>query len=261
MKIYVMVDLEGVSGVYARAQVLPDEPRFAEGRRYMTLDINSCVAGLADSGVKEIVVHDCHGGSYTALWDELDPRAEYIQGETPDRMPFLKGSDGLILLGYHAMAGTPNAVLEHTMSSVGWQNFWLNGRKSGELAIDAGIAGDYGVPTIMASGCDKLCAEARELIPGILTAQVKTALSIYGARLLPAARAHGLIRETAAAAARKCAGIEPFRPARPVVMRLERVSRGTPPHAGTRPWMKVLDARTHEVTGDTVEEAYYRLTR
>ena len=261
MKIYVMVDLEGISGVYARAQVLSEEPRFAEGRKYMTMDINACVAGLAEAGATEIIVYDCHGGSLTAIWDQLDPRAEYIQGGVEERMPYLKGSDGLILLGYHAMAGTPRAVLEHTMSSVGWQNFWLNGKKAGELAIDAGIAGDYGVPTIMASGCDKLCAEAREFIPGILTAQVKTALSIYGARLLPAEKAHDLISSTAAAAARKCASIEPYRPARPVTMRLERVSRGTPPHAGTRPWMKVIDARTHEVTGDTVEEAYYRLTR
>lgn len=261
MKIYVMVDLEGISGVYARAQVLSEEPRFAEGRRYMTMDINACVEGLATAGATEIVVYDCHGGSLTAIWDQLDPRAEYIQGETSVRMPYLDGSDGLILLGYHAMAGTPQAVLEHTMSSIGWQNFWLNGARAGELAIDAGIAGDHGVPTIMVSGCDKLCAEARALIPGVLTAQVKSALSIYGARLLPAQRAHQLITETAAQAVRKRSSVTPFRPARPVVMRLERVSRGTPPFAGTRPWMKTVDARTYEVTGESVEEAFYRLTR
>jgi D-amino peptidase len=261
VKIYVMVDLEGISGVTARSQVLPEEPRFAEGRRFMTADINACVDGLARAGATEIVVYDCHGGSYTAIWDGLDPRAEYIQGETSVRMPYIDGAEGLVLLGYHAMAGTPQAVLEHTMSSIGWQNFWLNGSKAGELAIDAGIAGDYGVPTIMASGCDKLCAEARALIPGIHTAEVKTALSIFGARLLPAERAHALITETAAAAVRGRGAVAPFRPARPVTMRLERVSRGTPPFGGTRPWMRQIDARTFEVTGDSVEEAFNRLTR
>jgi D-amino peptidase len=261
MKIYVMVDLEGISGIYARDQVLPDAPRYAEGRRYMTMDINACVAGLVEAGATEILVYDCHGDSTTALWDQLDPRAEYLQGDAEVRMPFLEGSDGLVLLGYHAMAGTPNAVLEHTMSSSSWQNFWLNGRKAGELAIDAGIAGDHGVPTIMASGCEKLCAEAQEFIPGILTARVKTALSIFGARLLPAEAAHAVITKTAATAARRCTSIEPYRVGKPVTMRLERVSRGTPPHVGTRPWMEIIDARTCEVTGDTVEEAFDRLTR
>ena len=44
---------------------------------------------------------------------------------------------GLILLGYHAMAGTPGAILEHSMSSKSIQNYWINGRLAGEVAIDA----------------------------------------------------------------------------------------------------------------------------
>ncbi|MCF6176385.1 MAG: M55 family metallopeptidase [Victivallaceae bacterium] len=35
------------------------------------------------------------------------------------------------------------AVLEHTMSSSGWQNFWMNGTLCGEVAIDAGIVGGH----------------------------------------------------------------------------------------------------------------------
>ena len=33
----------------------------------------------------------------------------------------------VILLGYHAMAGTPGGILEHTMSSASVQNYWING--------------------------------------------------------------------------------------------------------------------------------------
>ena len=43
MNIYIMVDIEGISGIYAREQVIPSERRFAEGRRYMTDDINVCL--------------------------------------------------------------------------------------------------------------------------------------------------------------------------------------------------------------------------
>ena len=55
------------------------------------------------------------------------------------------------------MAGTPGAILEHTMSSASVQNYWINGMKVGELAIDAGIVGDRGKPVIMVSGDDKVC--------------------------------------------------------------------------------------------------------
>jgi D-aminopeptidase len=49
----------------------------------------------------------------------------------------------------------------------------MNGKKCGEVAIDAGIAGDHGVPTIMVSGDDKVCKEARKFIKGVQTVQVK----------------------------------------------------------------------------------------
>lgn len=63
----------------------------------------------------------------------------------------MDGADGLILLGYHAMAGTAGAILEHTYSSVEIQNVWLNGRKAGEVGIDVAIAAEHQVPVILVS--------------------------------------------------------------------------------------------------------------
>ena len=151
------------------------------------------------------------------------------------------------------MAGTPLAVLEHTMSSSGWQNFWLNGKKAGEVAIDAGLAGDYGVPTIMVSGDDKVCKEAKKLIKGVVTAQVKTGLAVEGAQLLPKEKAHQIISNAAEAAVRKCKEIKPYKVKSPVKMRLELVSRGGVPSG--KKGVRVIDGRTYEVTGKTVEEA------
>ena len=122
------------------------------------------------------------------LWEELDGRGEYVQGVARDRFPFLDECDGLILLGYHAMATTPQAIMEHTMTSVHWQRVWMNGKLCGETAIDAGIAGDHGIPLIMVSGDDKLAAEAKKLVPGIEAVQVKKGLAIQG-RALVLARA------------------------------------------------------------------------
>jgi D-amino peptidase len=252
--IFVMVDMEGISGICRRSQVMSDEAHYAEGRRLMTADANACVEGCLAGGAGRVVLRDAHSSGFNFLFDALHPQAQWIQGGTEKgRMPDIASFDGLILLGYHAMAGTPQGVLEHTMSSAAWQNFWINGRKSGEIAIDAGLAGDHGVPTIMVSGDDKTCAEARRFIKGVLTAQVKVGLAVEGAQLLSQPAAHALIRDTAAQAVKKCRQIAPYKVSKPVTMRLELVSRGKVPYH--RPDVKVLDGRTYEVTAGTVEEA------
>jgi len=260
-RIYVIVDMEGISGVVRRGHVLMGDPLYADGRKFMTWDANACVEGCLRGGAKEIVVQDAHGsGGENFIWQDLDPRAEYVLGQAgKERMPGMSGSDGVILLGYHAMAGTPEAILEHTMSSASWQNFWLNGRKTGEIGVDAAIAGEQGVPTIMVSGDDKACREAEEFIPGVVTACVKVGLSVEGGRLLSADAAHELITGRAAEAVRKAGAIKPVVVKPPVTARLELVSRGRLPLRGDKPYVKIIDGRTYEVTADSVDQALGRL--
>lgn len=254
MKIFVMVDMEGISGICKSEQVSASSPHYADGRRFLTDDVNACVDGLFAGGAKKVVVRDAHSSGFNLLWDQLDERAEYIQGRSgKERMPGIKRFDGLILLGYHAMAGTPEAILEHTMSSKGWQNFYLNGKKAGEIAIDAGMAADHDVPTIMVSGDDKLCREARKQLPDVLAVQVKKGLDCQGGQLLSRKAAHDKIRQGSSAAVGLCGKIKPQKISSPVRMRLEVVSRGMVPR--NRKGVKVIDGRTYEVTGKTVEEA------
>ncbi|MBR6633835.1 MAG: M55 family metallopeptidase [Clostridia bacterium] len=42
MKIYVMTDLEGISGVNSAEQLVVDRPKYAEGRALLTREINCC---------------------------------------------------------------------------------------------------------------------------------------------------------------------------------------------------------------------------
>jgi D-amino peptidase len=253
MKIFVMADMEGISGICRVAQVTPEDPHYQDGRRYLTWDVNACVAGCIQGGAKKVVVVDAHHAGFNFIWHELDPRAEYIQGDPRRRMPEVGKFDGLILLGYHSMAGTREGILEHTWSSKAWQNLWINGKKSGEVALDAAIAGEQGVPTIMVSGDDKTCREARGLNKGIVTAQVKTGLGIEDARLLPKEEAHKRIIEGAKKAVQNCNGVKPYKVKHPVRMRLELVERGPVP--ANRPGVKMIDGRTYEVKAGSVEEA------
>lgn len=257
MKIYVMTDIEGISGVYCREQVIPGESRFAEGKKFLTEDINACVAGLRDAGVDYIVVHDCHGGSYSLNWADVCPEADgYVCGAVgSQRYVNLQEFDGVVLLGYHAMAGTPEAVLEHTFSSKNVQNMYLNGTAVGEVAIDAAIAGEQGVPVMMISGDDKVCAEAERFLPGVVTAQVKKGLSCFGAQLLPPQKAHQLIHDKAMEAVKKLPDMKPYVLPAPVECKMEMVERTALPNTLAKPYIRILDGRSFELTADSVERA------
>jgi D-amino peptidase len=263
MNIYVMVDAEGLSGIHLREQVMSDGKFFSEFRKYMTQEINACVEGLKSGGAEKIIVRDAHASGSNVIWHELSPIAdEYVIGNSGTvRMPGIEEYDAVVLLGYHAMAGTQGAVLEHTMSSQHWQNFWINGKRSGEIAFDAAVAGNYNKPVIMVSGDDKTCTEAADLIPNVVTAQVKKAISLYGARHLPLEKAYTLIREKSALAVKKAIAdeIKPYTVQMPVTLRLEVTERGDIPGADSKPYMKIIDGHTYEVIGNTMEEAFARL--
>ena len=258
MKIYIVTDNEGLSGVSSSVYISEEKGRpdlIAESRKLLAAEINACVEGCVRGGATEIVVRDGHGGGQNVTRAMIDGRADLIGGQTPGvLLADLEGSAGLILLGYHAMAGTAGAVCEHTMSSKTWQNVWINGRKTGEIGICAYVAGEHGVPVIMVSGDDKACAEAAEWLPEAVTCQVKKGFSCDGARIPAPEKSLRLITAKAEEAVRKAARCPLLKAASPVTMRLELVSRNRTP---VNPAYRILDARTWELTQETVEKAFF----
>jgi D-amino peptidase len=240
MRIVVGVDMEGITGICCHEQTIPGEALFAEGRELMVGDINACVEGLVDAGVDDIVVWDNHYGSFNAPLPPLHPAARYMRGGCANglRWPAIDANtDGVILLGYHAMAGTLHAVLEHTMSSQSWFRLTVNGRPIGELAYDAALAGELGVPVIMVSGDDKLCAEARAFLgAGVKAVCVKEGLARHAALLLPPAKTREMLRKGAAKAVKHLGRVRPFRFRRPAVVELTFKHTGDADHADLRPF-------------------------
>lgn len=258
MNILIMTDIEGISGIYCKEQVLPSLPRFQEGRLFMTMEVNACVEACKEAGADKVFVRDCHGGSYSLIWEKLSESADYyICGYSGDeRYAAPEDYDGVILLGYHAMAGTMGGVLEHSMSSASVQNYWINGEKIGETALDAGMLGEIGKPVILVTGDDKVCREAEALLPGVVTAEVKKGMTSFGAMLLPPGKAHQLIREKTVEAIQKLPEIKPFTFPAPVEFKVELMERVQLPGTLGKPWIKIHDGRTYSVTAQTLTEAY-----
>lgn len=261
MKIYIFADMEGISGISNSSFVENKKDNYGLGQKYMVQDINACVRGCFKGGATEVLVCDGHSTGHNIIWEDLDPRAELIQGlgGYRERFPEIEGSAGLILLGYHAMAGTFQGLLEHSYSSAAIQNLWMNGKKVGEFALDASIAADKGIPTIMTSGDDKLCEEARAFLPEVITCMVKKGLGCQAARLLSPVKARELIEKKAMEAVKKCKSIKPPKTKFPITLRVEKVERGTVP---VRDGVKLVDGRTFEaVSRVSVEEAFDKVMR
>lgn len=261
MNIYIAVDMEGISGVYHPDQTSTGS-RYEEARRFMTWDINACAEGCKKAGANKIIVADVHYKGDNVIWPELSSKIDSVVVGTKGlerRFTGIEECDAVILLGYHAMAGTAGGVLEHTWNSKGWQNLWINGQLAGEIALDTAIAGGYGKPVIMVSGDDYTCAEAKALKPDIITAEVKKGVTAFGARLLLKEAAHELISSCAERAVKQAGSINPYDVKKPITLRVELVERQQLPSQHAKPYMKIIDGRTYEVTGDTVEEALFRL--
>ncbi len=222
MKVYISTDLEGVCGVFRWEQTREyDSVANTEARHLLMGEVNAAVAGAFDSGATRVVVRDGHNGGKSFFPEGLDERAEMIMGTVGLRELVLgEGFDCAFLLGYHAMSHTPNGILCHTQSSVGWNNYWIDGRLAGEIAQSAIWVGAYDIPVVMVTGDDTTCAEAHDWLgEEIVTVQVKQGLSREGALMLSPKRARALIRQGAKQAVQRASSISPYKPDFPLRVR------------------------------------------
>jgi D-amino peptidase len=210
MRVYISVDMEGVAGVVHEDQTDPTEPRssgeYNRFRRLMTNEANAAIAGALQAGAKGVVVNDSHWLTRNILAEELDPSAELVSGG-PKRLSMVEGIDGgfdaAMFVGYHARAGTRNAIIDHTYTSR-VSEARVNGQPVGELALNAAMAGVHGVPVVLVSGDQALAAEARALLGATVeTVIVKEAVARFAARSVAPAVACDMIRSGAAAALRR----------------------------------------------------------
>ncbi len=199
-KIYIITDLEGISGVYKFDQAwVKDTPLNLQACEYFMGDVAAVVRGLRDGGATEVVVCDGHGDQ-AVIPHLMEPGATYITGKPKPAPGALWGLDksfsGVVLLGFHAMRGTPDGVLNHTQSVE--NRYWYNGVESGELAQNAAIAGYFGVPPIMATGDEATCREARNFFGNnCVTVAVKRGVSREAAVLYPFAETRKALYEGA----------------------------------------------------------------
>jgi D-amino peptidase len=229
MRVHIISDMEGVAGIVRSEQTNVGEDLYEEGRKLYTEEINAAVRGASKAGAKEIVVMDHHGAgkafSFNSLIpDLLDPACEYVvQPSWTGYTGFLEeGCDACLLVGMHAMAGTPDGVLAHTVSGREWRGLRFNGVLVGETGINAALCGTWNCPVLLVTGDEASCREATALLgDGLTTVAVKKGIGRAAARNVAPLRARELIEEGARNSLKKLDAVKPYDPGRPCEIAVE----------------------------------------
>ena len=166
-KFMIRSDIEGVSGIVSYEQAEPGKNEYEAGRRLFMNDLLALVVGLREGGAGEIHIYDEHCAGRNILLDELPEDVYIYVGKPPYTNDWAGGIDesfdGLIMLGYHSMRGTPNALLNHTYEP-DLRGLILNGLHVGEIGMEIAIAECFGVPLALITGDSEGVREAKELV-------------------------------------------------------------------------------------------------
>jgi len=264
LKVFISVDMEGISGLInwdETSQGGPDYPLF---RRLMTEEANAAIAGALDAGATEIVVRDAHDSARNILPDELREEARLIR-EWNGPLSMMEGIDttfdAVVFIGNHARAGTPNAVLKHTMS-LSLFDVILNGVRLPEAAWNAAIAGYFDVPVVFLSGDSAVCKQIQEIIGPIETAAVKDGMGPAASMIHPR-KAREMIKKGVAAGLRNLKAYKPYKPSAPYKLEIVFTDENLARRASLIPGVDRTGERSVAFnSGDFMEIIkYFRLAR
>ena len=252
LKVFISVDMEGICGVINWEEVSRDGRDYNLFRKLMTEETNAAIEGVLEAGATEIVVRDSHGSARNILPELLNPAAELIRDWSGGPLQMMEGIDetfdAVIFIGYHARAGTPDAVLEHTMSGRIY-DLKLNGKLMPEAGLNAAIAGYFGVPVVLVAGDLAITKQAKELLGEVETVAVKEGIG-EAAKMLHPKKARELIKEKTIFALRNLKKYKPFKLNPPYTMEITFTSEANAHRASFIPGAKRTGPRSVSFTSN-----------
>ena len=176
MKIYISVDIEGVTGVTSWSEtILGNEDHYKSAEQMTRETLAACEAAIA-MGADEIFVKDAHDSARNIDITKLPRCVKLSRGWTNSPESMMAGMDSsfdaAIFIGYHSGGGTNGSPLCHTMN-LNSAYMKINGEYASEFVINSYIAADLGVPVIFISGDKMLCEDAKKFNENITAVAVK----------------------------------------------------------------------------------------
>lgn len=213
VKIFISIDMEGITGVVQPAQLGPDGFEYGRAREWMTGEARAAIDGAKAAGATEIVIADSHGNAQSLLIDQLPDDVRVVRG-FPRPLEMMQGIDdtfaGAVFIGYHASEFGESAVRGHTISSARLLGVRLNGMEVSEGVLNAAIAGHFGVPVIFISGDRAAVEQFRKTVPTAEGAIVKEGYGYHSALTVTPARGREMIRHGVDRAVRRVGEMKPY---------------------------------------------------
>ncbi len=257
-KVFISVDMEGLSGIAHGEMTSAAGAEYARGRNLLMSDLNAAIQGALDAGASEILVNDSHGSMRNARIEQMLAPARLIshnskpfgmmQGLTAD-------FDAVFFIGYHARAGNPDGLMAHTGSGAKIREIRVHGEPAGEGDMNAALAAHYGVPVALATGDDAFVEELGETLPNVEFVSVKRAIRRTTAELHHPEATAGWIREAAARALRSLPAPEPA-PEEPVAVEIQYTRPDLAEIASLLPEIERTAPDTVRFEAATMPEAY-----
>jgi D-amino peptidase len=258
-RVFVSVDMEGLTGAVSPSQVLPGRTDYDRFRNIMLRETNAVIEGAFSGGATHVLVNDSHDGMLNLKLEGLDQRAELISGYHKP-LSMVQGIDGgfdcAIFIGYHSMA-SGEGVLSHTMTGL-VSRAYLNGQPASEAVINAMVAGHFGVPVALIAGDQYAVSELKAVCPDVRGVVVKRAIDRYSAENRSLNVVLEELRSGAADAVKSTQGLKPYVPSKPVSLRVEFAQPSLASRALYAPVASRHDARTLDIVGDDPLEVYMR---
>lgn len=256
--------MEGATGVVNPLQVRAEsQSEYIFGCKMQLHDLKAVIAGAFEGGATEVIVNDSHARMINVDVSQLPQNVRLISGNVKPLVMvegIKEGCNCALFVAYHAMAGTANAILDHTVSSKTIFNVRLNGRLVGETGLNAAVCRENNVPVVLVTGDKAVCEEAKILFSSeeIVTCAVKEGLSNCCATLLPPQETFLLLKD----AAKKAVETSKSRRAsqsiftRPYTLEITFKQSSQCDVVSYLPGVKRVDGRTIQVHSDTAEEVW-----
>lgn len=176
MKVYISADIEGICGICDWNEADKAHADYPEFRERMTEHVAAACAAALESGAREVLVKDAHGSGRNLLAAELPPPTRLVRGWSGHPFGMVQelddSYDAAMFVGYHARAGAGGNPLAHTWSSSTIAEFRVNGEPVSEFRLHAWVAASVGVPVVLVSGDEELCAEVAAVNEAIVAVPV-----------------------------------------------------------------------------------------
>ena len=223
LKVFISIDMEGLAGAVSGNDVggTGDYQHF---RGIMAGEANAAIDGAFRAGATEVVVRDSHGDKRNLLPTDVDPRARLLRGQGSGPKNMMEGIDStfdaVVFIAYHAKAGTPNAIMEHT-SNGNVIDFSINGVSLPEGGYNALVAGLSNVPVVFVSGDRAVVEQIRGLLGPIEAVAVKEEIGGDAILGMSPKQAQEEIRRGVEQAVRNRSRYRPYKLAAPYTMVLK----------------------------------------